>query len=112
MSQRIPVREEPQLHLPCEDDEHGDAHVHPAYGLYDERTQVIKIDAHLPFERQRETFLHENLHAMMSAGQLDALLVAEAEGLDEHLVGILAPILLCWMRENPRAVAYLCEVRQ
>jgi hypothetical protein len=101
--------------MPCSDvvadgeDKHE--HGHPAYGLYDERNQSITLDSHLPFERQRETYLHENLHAMFAMGQMDALLNAEADGLDEHCVSVLAPIMLSWMRDNPRSVAYLCEVR-
>ncbi len=112
LSQRIPVRETGDLHLPCGDDESGEVHKHPAYGIYDERSQTIQIDAHLPFERQRETFLHECLHAMLSVGQLDTLLTAEAEGLDEHIVGVLAPILLAFLRENPTAVIYMTEVQR
>ncbi len=112
MTQRIPVKVVDNLHIPCGDaDEETDVHKHPAYGVYDERDQTISIDAHLPFERQRETLLHECLHAMLSVGQLDSLLTQESVGLDEHVVGALAPILLSFLRDNPRAVAYLMEVQ-
>ena len=114
LSQRISVREVEGLHLPCttESVEGVDTHhAHPAYGVYDERDQTISLDAHLPFERQRETFMHEVLHAILSTSQLDSLLNGENEGLDEHVVAVVAPIMLAFLRENPRSVAYLCEVQ-
>jgi len=116
LSQRIRVLEEENLHVPCgtpaADEAHEAGHGHPAYGVYDERTQIITLDAHLPFERRRETLVHENLHAMFAIGRLNDVLGQEAIGLDEHIVGVLSPILLCWLRENPRLVAYLAETRR
>jgi hypothetical protein len=107
------VTEAENLHVPCESHakEDADAHGHPAYGVYDERNQSITLDAHLPFERRRETFVHENLHAMFSAGSLDTVLNGEAVGLDEHIISVLSPILLSWMRDNPRAVAFVSETQ-
>lgn len=109
LSQRIAVREVENLHVPCEDPE--GQHVHEAYGIYDERPQRISLDKGLPFERQRETLLHESLHAMFSITNLDTILSREAEGLDEHIVSVLSPVLLAFLRENPRTVAYLQEVQ-
>jgi hypothetical protein len=110
VSQRIPVSVVPNLHLPCDDDEPNLKH-HPAYGIYNERDQTIHLDAHLPFERQHETLLHEALHVMLKITGCDDLMTAEAPGLDEHVVTVLAPVLLAFIRENPRAMAYFAEVK-
>lgn len=91
--------------------EGDEAHVHRLYGEYNEYDQRIRLDQSMGFERMRETFLHENLHAMFAAGQLDAILNGEHEELDEHVVSVLAPILLAWLRANPRAVNFLREVQ-
>jgi hypothetical protein len=85
--------------------------MHRLYGEYSEQEQSITLDQSMGFERMRETFLHENIHAMFSMGQLDTILNNEATELDEHIVSALAPILLAWLRSNPAAVAYLTEVQ-
>lgn len=110
LSQVIRIKHAENLHVSAD---HGDeeGHSHRVYGLYDEGSQTITLDSHLRFERARETFLHENLHAMMSMAQLDTLIEASAPGLAEHLVSALSPVLLSWMRENPQAVAYVQEAR-
>jgi hypothetical protein len=112
MSQRIPVRTADALHFPCtEPGPTEDVHTHPAFGIYDERAQVITLDSHLPFERQRETLVHETLHAIFSAAQLDSLLSAESDGLDEHVVSVLSGHMLAFLRENPAVLRYLTEMR-
>lgn len=111
MTQTIKVETAPNLHHPMTNED-GEEHGHRAYGVYSEAEQTITLDSALRFERARETFLHENLHAMFNVGQIDSILDAEAHGLGEHLVGSLAPIMLAWLRENPHAVAWLQEVQQ
>jgi hypothetical protein len=106
MSQRLSVTVEPALHHT----EEGAEHAHRAYGVYDEANQSISLDTDMGHERQRETFLHENLHAMLAIGQLDSVLDSESgHGASEHVVSVLSPILLAWMRDNPNAVNYLRE---
>lgn len=118
LTQKIVVTTEPDLHARFEDtspksetdrDGDGEPHIHACYGVYSEAEQSITLDAGLHFERQRETLLHESLHAMLAVGQLDALMAGSMEGFDEHLVSALAPILLSWMRDNPDVVVYLIE---
>lgn len=87
----------------------GDDHGHMAIGTYESRTNQIVVDKNLSPSRERAVFLHENLHAMLDLANIDATLSAHAGGLDEHVVGALAPVLLSWLRENPRAVVYLTE---
>lgn len=114
LSQRIDVEAVPNLHCPDEGDpEPGEeTHLHRAYGVYNENEQTITLDDGMRFERMRETFLHENIHAMLAIGQLDSLLTGQdAEGLDEHVVSVLSPIMLSWMRDNPEAVSFLQEKR-
>jgi hypothetical protein len=113
MTQRIGVTLAENLHTPSDGWVHeGDdasEHLHRAYGVYNEVEQSITLDVSLGFERQRETFLHENLHAMCAMTQLDTLAEAQMPGFSEHMVSALAPVLLAWMRDNPHVVAYLQE---
>jgi hypothetical protein len=88
-----------------------DGHAHRAYGIYNEADQTMSIDDDLGFERERETFLHENIHALIAATQLDTMLADEMPGFDEHFVSALAPIMLSWIRENPATIAYLQETQ-
>ena len=87
----------------------AEPHQHRVYGVYDEEHQVITLDSAMGFERQRETFLHENLHAMWAVAQLDGL--SPLDGFDEHLVSALAPVMLSWLRDNPEAVTFLMETQ-
>lgn len=110
LSQRIKVATAPNLVMPVEGD--ADDHSHRLYGNYDEPTQTITLDSELSFERKRETFLHENLHAIFSIGQLDSILEGGlGHGGEEHIVSTLAPIMLAWIRDNPYAIAFLQEVQ-
>jgi hypothetical protein len=66
--------------------------------------------------RIKETYLHESLHAMMYTARLGTYLVpppAEAEGndkvRDEAFVDAFAPVLLSFLRDNPKVVTYLTE---
>lgn len=79
-----------------------------AMGIYDMVEQTITMDVNLGWERERQTFLHENLHAMVAISGLEAAFREDAE---EHIVGVLAPVLLSWLRDNPEAVAFLMETR-
>lgn len=116
LSQTILVSAVPNLHVPSdgwvhEGDIPDDTHMHKAYGTYNEAEQSITLDDSLAFERIRESFLHENLHAMMAVTQLDSLLEAQSVGFEEHTVSSLAPVLLSWLRDNPQAVAFLSETQ-
>jgi len=108
LSQRIDVREEGELHMEAHEDG-AEPHQHRVYGVYDEEKQVITLDAAMGFERQRETFLHENLHAMCAVAQLDGL--SAMEGFDEHWVSSLSPVMLSWMRDNPAVMKFLMETQ-
>lgn len=108
MSARIRVEEVADLHVPCECGE-SECVPQPAYGTYDERDHTITLDGGLAHERARDTFMHECLHAMLSFANLDGLVVKGGDGLDEHLVKVLAPIMIDFLRSNPQAVGYLRE---
>ena len=111
LSQHIRVETAPNLHMPVEGGMDGD-HLHRLYGNYSEPTQVITLDDALAFERKRETFLHENLHAMCSITQLATILEdGLGSGGEEHVVSVLAPVMLAWLRDNPYAVEFLQEVQ-
>jgi len=77
-----------------------------AYGVWKENDSEILLCKGQSHYRLRNTFVHENLHAINATAGLDNLLGHEAE---EDLVNRMAPVLLSWLRENPRAVAWLQE---
>ena len=64
--------------------------------------QTIHIYGYQGFEQERDTVLHEVLHAIDYAMQLS---------LEEHQVHALAASLLSVLRDNAAFVAYLCEPR-
>lgn len=106
MTQLITVDWVEGLHMPGESD--LDEHPHKAMGVYQMAEQAIFMDVGLGFERERQTFLHENLHAIFAIGKLEDALM---DGAEEHVVGVLAPIMLAWLRDNPKAVAWLMETQ-
>lgn len=118
LTQTIFVDTAPNLHTPASGWTHGDPeeavepHAHRAYGVYSESEQRITLDESLHFERLRETFLHENLHAILSVSNLDAMIEGTGEGFSEHVVSTLAPILLAWLRDNPYAVLWLQQTQE
>jgi len=76
-------------------------------GVCDSDQQVIWLERHAGHDGQRATFLHEHLHAIFAiAGMRADLLTAETE---ERVVKCLAPMLLDFLRANPKAIAYMLE---
>jgi hypothetical protein len=81
----------------------GEEHEHAqAWGLYDGAQPLILVASGQGHDRERNTFLHENLHLLWDIAGI-------GDEYEEDIVNRLAPLLLCWLRENPRAVAYLTE---
>lgn len=107
LTQRIDISWVDNLHHASEDGE-GNVVAQKAMGVYEMVEQTISMRNGMGFERERQTLLHENLHAMVAAGGLE---VAFREDAEEHIVGVLAPVLLSWMRENPHIVKYLMETQ-
>lgn len=112
LTQRIAVRiASHDLHIVEEAVAEG--HDHPTgyqvLGTYDSTTNLIMLDRNMDSDRQKQVFLHENIHAMLDMANLDSILGSHAKGLDEHVCASMAPVMLSWLRENPRAVAYLME---
>ena len=66
----------------------------------------IRLAAKQGPSQRRETFLHECMHGTTS---LAGLRVEWGEDRDESCVTRLAPILLDFLRRNPRAVEFLVE---
>lgn len=67
---------------------------------------TIRVSHQLAPGQQRETLLHEALHAVADLAGLPSELGAD---LDEKIVRRLAPLLLALMRDNPKLVAFLTE---
>jgi hypothetical protein len=70
----------------------------------------ITLDTTMGFERTREVFLHENIHAMLRFAQVDKMCEG-ARLSEEAVVSALAPVMLAWLRDNPQAVRYVTEVQ-
>jgi hypothetical protein len=77
-------------------------HEHAAYGVYYPNTSVIHLDSGNGRNRMKVTLMHESLHAM-----LDAAHVTVPD--EEDVVGILAPLLVDFIRGNRAATAYMQE---
>jgi len=73
-------------------------------GMLDEARQTLHISAGLGADIERETTLHEALHAALAQTAFRHNLESE-----EELVSSLAPILLSLLRDNPDWVAWLCQ---
>ena len=71
-------------------------------GEMSEHHQAITMAAGQTFENERDTLLHEILHAIEERLQLK---------MREKQVALLATGLLQVLRENPKLVAYLCGKR-
>lgn len=71
-------------------------------GLCDSDDQIIVIEEKQGPDRFAETFLHEQVHAMIALAGLRPDL-AEHE---EAIVKRLAPIMLDWLRRNPNVYTF------
>ncbi|HXH58456.1 hypothetical protein [Iamia sp.] len=67
-------------------------------------TLTIALDGSLAATLQRETLLHETIHAAWDQTALTALEVQEQQ---EVVVTAFAPVLVAILRDNPKLVAYL-----
>lgn len=76
------------------------------FGMFFPGRLVVEVEVgHAP-DRDRETFLHENLHAVITLAKLDVLMPELDE---EKFVNAFSPYLLAWLNENPEAISYLTE---
>lgn len=67
-------------------------------------TLTIGLDTRMPESLQRETMLHETLHACWDQTALRALDVDEHQ---ELIITALSPLLVGLLRDNPALVEYL-----
>lgn len=72
-------------------------------------TGRVRIRKSLSPSLKRETVLHELIHAALAASGHGTLIVHMKD--EEHLVSVLAPVLLHTLRENPDLAAYLLDSR-
>lgn len=74
------------------------------FGRTMKRPSVIEVDRDQGVEQERNTVVHELLHAIVSmAGDLGD------DSDEERIVSTLSPWLLTMLRENPSLVRYLTE---
>lgn len=111
--QRFDIRMVPGLKVPTGNVAFEDVHAHEDWvhedmmavlGACDRDRNVISLDPDTGYDRLRETFLHENLHAIITKANLHHDLLATNE---EAVVARLSPLLLQWLRDNPTAVEFL-----
>lgn len=101
MSTKIRVKRVPKIDI---SETHGPGA--EAYGIFSDEEMRIEIaDGQAP-DRERVTYVHENLHAMLAASGLDKTTGGE---LDEEIATRLSPVLLSWLRDNPRVITWLRE---
>lgn len=71
------------------------------------RTQEVLVQPGQAPSYERDTILHEILHAVIAETGLRAWFSDQDK--EEEMVLVLAPALLEVLRENPALVRYLCE---
>lgn len=77
-------------------------------GAMMEQASVILVDPNISKTQQRETLLHECLHAMWSQTWMDKIFPDEdQDGDGERIIHTLAPVLLSFLRDNPEVVEFL-----
>lgn len=101
---KVAVEAETTTDLPGDGEWHHEHELRAVNGVCDSDSQVIAIDAGLGDDKTRETFLHENLHAMLSLAGMKGDLDGVAE---ERVIKRLSPILLLYLRDNPRVYTFL-----
>lgn len=77
-----------------------------AGGCDPDRTRIV-IDANLSGPAEKDTLLHELLHALLSQTDLVRGLKAYDKDLEEDVVYALTPRLLSALLDNPDLVEYL-----
>lgn len=77
---------------------------HEQYGTTEVGTTTITLAPGMSGSQQRDTFLHEVLHAVLSLTGWDHRLGDKRE---EQLVRSLTPALLEVLRDNPKVVKWL-----
>lgn len=92
ISHLIHVNDEPESH----------DHEHMAYGVYTPQVNVIYLNAENGRNRMKVTLMHEALHAMLDAAHTTV-------PHEEEVVGLLAPLLVDFIRANKAATAYMQE---
>ena len=76
-------------------------------GDIDHQELLMRISTTLAPDMQAETFMHEVLHAVLTKAHYGASTKQFAPGEHEEFVDRVAPILLDFLRANPRAVTFL-----
>lgn len=74
------------------------------YGRTHPRLTLIQINDEVAKSQQRDTLLHELLHATINETHL-----AFSAELEEEVIRVVTPILLGIVRENPKVVKWLRE---
>lgn len=68
-----------------------------AYGTYIQERTEIQVRSNMSPSAERNTVLHEMLHAILMEYELDS----------EEVVRVLTPALLAALRDNPHLIDYL-----
>jgi hypothetical protein len=91
----------------ADDPEHAHTIANGAIGTCDSDEQVIRLVTEQGYDRFKETFLHEHLHAMVAAAALDRDAISHDQ--EESVCKRLAPILMMFLRDNPVVVKWLTQ---
>jgi hypothetical protein len=88
--------------------EKGLASIAGATGTCGEDTQLILVDDQVGPDQERDTVLHELLHAIFFASNVKSILPGDdTKELEEKLILSTATRLLELLRDNPKLVEYL-----
>ncbi len=86
-------------HVPIEISHFADRAEYGCYHVHDDR---IEINAGLKASMQSLVVVHECLHAMFATA-----MPAVDDETEETIIRALTPLILAWIRDNPRLMALL-----
>lgn len=75
-------------------------------GQYDGKRGVLRLSLDLPPDVERETFMHELLHAVFDQ---NGLAHEWGEEVTESATRRTSPVLLALLRDNPKLIAFLMK---
>lgn len=77
-------------------------------GVMNSDNLMVSIDPSVAVEVQKETLVHETLHAVWKQTPLVVMIPDEDEdSKGELIIQALSPLLFQWIRENPEVIAWL-----
>lgn len=73
------------------------------HGRHNGTYKTIEVWARQAEDMKKETFIHECLHGIIDIAGLDL------KGMEEGVVTALSPVIMMWMKDNPKAMEWIIK---